>query len=44
MLEGETSMGSMNAYGKKVNDHRVTVMGEAPRATVRQIAEAVAKN
>jgi len=44
VLEGETSMGSMNAYGRKVNDHRVTVMGEAPRATVKQIAEAVAKN
>ena len=44
VLEGETSMGSMNAYGRQVADHRVTVMGEVPRATVKQIAEAVAKN
>ena len=44
VLEGETSMGSVNAYGRQVSDHRVTVMGEVPKATVRQIAEAVSRN
>ena len=44
MLEGESSMGSVNAYGRQIADHRVTVMGEVPRDTVRQIAEAVARN
>ena len=43
-LEGESSMGSVNAYGRRVDGHRVTVMGEVPKATVKQIAEAVARN
>jgi len=43
-LEGESSMGSVNAFGRRVDGHRVTVMGEVPRATVKQIAEAVARN
>jgi negative regulator of sigma E activity len=42
-LEGESSMGSVNAYGRRVDGHRVTVMGEVPKATVKQIAEAVAR-
>ena len=44
MLDGESSMGSVNAYGRQVNGHRVTVMGEVPKATVKQIAESVARN
>ena len=44
MLEGESSMGSVNAYGRQINGHRVTVMGEVPKATVKQIAESVARN
>jgi sigma-E factor negative regulatory protein RseB len=43
-LEGESNMGSVNAYGRQIADHRITVMGEVPRATVKQIAESVAKN
>jgi len=43
-LDGESSMGSVNAFGRRIADHRVTVMGEVPKATVRQIAEAVARN
>ena len=43
-LDGESSMGSVNAFGRRIAGHRVTVMGEVPKATVKQIAEAVARN
>ena len=37
-LEGASSMGALNAYGTRVDDHYVTVMGEVPASTVLQIA------
>ena len=35
--------GGLNAYSLKVDDHLVTVLGEVPAATVRQIAQSVAR-
>ena len=40
-LEGQSKMGSINAYGRQVSEYQVTVMGEVPGTTVKQIAEAV---
>ncbi len=40
-LSGETSMGAINAYGKRVNEFTVTAIGEVPATTVKQLAEAV---
>lgn len=40
-LDGLSSMGGINAYGRKIGEYRVTVMGEAPKATVREIAYSV---
>jgi sigma-E factor negative regulatory protein RseB len=42
-LKGESKMGSINAYGRQVSDYQVTVMGEVPEHTVKQIAEAVSR-
>jgi sigma-E factor negative regulatory protein RseB len=42
-LQGESKMGSVNAYGRQISDYQVTVMGEVPSNTVKQIAEAVAR-
>jgi sigma-E factor negative regulatory protein RseB len=42
-LKGESKMGSINAYGRQVLDYQVTVMGEVPEHTVKQIAEAVSR-
>jgi sigma-E factor negative regulatory protein RseB len=41
-LEGAARMGAMNLYGRIVDDHQVTVVGEVPAATVRLIAQSVA--
>jgi sigma-E factor negative regulatory protein RseB len=41
-LEGAARMGAMNLYGRVVDDHQVTVVGEVPAATVRLIAHSVA--
>lgn len=41
-LTGTTHMGALNAYGRVVDGHRVTVMGEAPAATVSLIGDSVA--
>jgi sigma-E factor negative regulatory protein RseB len=38
-LDGASSMGALNAYGRQVGDHSVTVMGEVPASTVMQIAQ-----
>jgi sigma-E factor negative regulatory protein RseB len=43
-LKGQSKMGSINAYGRQVSDYQVTVMGEVPEHTVKQIAEAVSRN
>ena len=40
-LDGESSMGALNAYGKRVEGSHVTVMGEVPKATVSQIAQSM---
>ncbi len=34
-LHGLTRLGGVNAYGRMVDDHHVTVVGEVPQATVR---------
>lgn len=38
-FSGETTMGAVNAFGRQVDGHQITVVGEVPEATVRQIAE-----
>jgi len=38
---GIASMGAMHVYTREVADHRVTVVGEAPAASVQRIANAV---
>ena len=35
--------GALNVYSLKLDDHLVTVLGEVPVATVRQIAQSVAR-
>jgi sigma-E factor negative regulatory protein RseB len=40
---GTMRQGGLNVYSMKVDDHFVTVLGEAPAATVRQIALSVAR-
>lgn len=37
-LEGESRMGAVNAFGARVAGHQVTVVGEVPAQTVRQVA------
>ena len=41
-LRGFSTMGAVNAYSLVNEDHQITVVGEVPRATVRQIAGSVA--
>lgn len=36
---GITTMGAVNAYGRRANGYQITVVGEVPEATVRYIAE-----
>lgn len=38
-LEGASTMGALNAFGTRVDDFYVTVMGEVPASTVTQIAQ-----
>ncbi len=40
---GTVRQGGMNAFSTKLDEHFVTVLGEAPAATVRQIALSVAR-
>jgi sigma-E factor negative regulatory protein RseB len=40
---GHLQQGGVNLYGMKLDDQMVTVLGEAPAATVRQIASSVAR-
>jgi len=37
-LEGASSLGALNAYGARIDDHYLTVMGEVPASTILQIA------
>lgn len=39
--EGVSNMGAINAFSHKLEDHRVTVVGEVPPVTVRSIALSV---
>jgi len=41
LLNGASSMGALNAYGKPVGEYSVTVMGEVPASTVMQIAQSI---
>lgn len=41
LLDGLSSIGGVNAYGRKVAGHQITVIGEVPEVTVRQIASAI---
>lgn len=38
---GSSRMGGVNAYGRRLNGHLVTVVGEVPPLTVKQIAESI---
>jgi sigma-E factor negative regulatory protein RseB len=40
-LVGASRMGAVNAYGRIVNDHHVTAVGEVPQATVKMMTESV---
>lgn len=40
-LIGPSQMGAVNAFGRQVGDHHLTVVGEVPTATVRMIAESM---
>jgi len=42
-LRGHTSHGAVNAFSRVMQQHQVTVVGEVPLATVRRIADAVAR-
>lgn len=41
LLMGASSLGAMNAFGVSLEGHHVTVVGEVPVQTVRQIAESI---
>jgi negative regulator of sigma E activity len=40
---GLSQQGGMNVYIRQLDENLVTVLGEAPAATVRQIAHSVAR-
>lgn len=40
-LMGLSSMGVINAYGRVVDDHQITVIGDVPKSTVRSMAMSV---
>ena len=40
-LEGSTRMGGVNAFGRTLKGHTITVMGEVPKQTVKLIADSV---
>lgn len=41
LLVGVSRMGAVNAFGQSLNGHHVTVIGEVPMLTVRQIAQSI---
>ena len=43
VLQGYSSRGAVNAFSRVADDHQITVVGEVPLPTVRQIAASVAK-
>jgi len=44
ILDGDSKMGAVNAFGTNVNGFQVTAVGEVPAETVRQIALSVQNN
>lgn len=40
-LDGHTTMGSVNAYGRMLDQHQITAIGEVPEDTVKMIAESI---
>lgn len=40
-LIGASRMGAVNAFGRIVDDHHITAVGEVPQATVKMISESV---
>ncbi len=38
---GSSRMGGVNAYGRRLNGHLATVVGEVPPLTIKQIAESI---
>lgn len=43
LLGGISRMGAVNAYGRIIDEHQITVVGEVPQATVKLIGESVAR-
>jgi sigma-E factor negative regulatory protein RseB len=43
VLTGLTQMGAIHAFGRVVDDHQITVVGEVPATTVDMIAESVSR-
>ena len=41
LLRGSSQLGSMNAFGKLLDDYQILVVGEVPAATVRHIADTI---
>lgn len=44
VLDGLTDLGAVHAFGHRVGDHQVTVVGELPPASVRAIARSVRRS
>lgn len=42
-LMGASNMGVVNVYGSLLDDHHITVVGEAPQGTIKMIAESVSR-
>ena len=42
-LQGFSSRGAVNAFSRVANDHQITVVGDVPLPTIKQIATSVAK-
>jgi sigma-E factor negative regulatory protein RseB len=43
LMEGASRMGAVHAFGRRVDDHHVTVVGEVPAATVGLIAGSISR-
>ncbi len=43
-LIGESRMGAVSVYGLKLEDYQITVVGEVPPQTVRELARGVTRN
>ncbi len=40
-LQGGSTMGAVNAYGREIGDYHVTVVGEVPQITVKMMGDSV---